>query len=86
MTFVSFAMKRELPVASYESEAEGLLEFVDDGYRFTRVVVRPRVVVSDPEAVEAVRKAIDDAHQACLVSRSIRSEVVVEATIEVAER
>lgn len=86
MTFVSFAMKLGLPVASYESEAEGLLEFVDDGYQFTRVVIRPRVVVSDPDAIEAVRKAIDDAHHACLVGRSVRSEVVVEATVELAER
>ena len=86
MTFVSFAMKLGLPVASYESEAEGLLEFVDDGYQFTRVVIRPRVVVSDPDAIEAVRKAIDDAHHACLVRRSVRSEVVVEATVELAER
>jgi len=86
MTFVAFATKLGLPVASYESEAEGLLEFVDDGYQFTRVVVKPRVVVSDPDAVEAVRKALDDAHHACLVSRSVRCEVVLEPTIELAER
>lgn len=85
-TFVSFAMKLELPVASYESEAEGTLEFADGGYRFTRVVVRPRVVVSDPEAVDAVRKALDDAHDACLVARSIRAEVLLETVVDVAER
>ncbi|MFA6955661.1 MAG: OsmC family protein [Thermoanaerobaculia bacterium] len=86
MTFVSFAIKLGLPVASYESEAEGLLEFVDDGFRFTKVVLKPRVVVSDPEAVEAVRKALDDAHRACLVARSVLCEVVLESTVEVAER
>lgn len=86
MTFISFAMKLELPVASYDSEAEGTLEFVDGGFQFTRVVVRPRVVVSDPEAIGAVRKAIGDAHEACLVARSVRCEVVVEAVVEVAER
>lgn len=85
-TFVSFAMNLELPVASYESEAEGTLEFAEGGYRFTRVVVRPRVVVSDPEAVDAVRKALHDAHDACLVARSIRAEVLLEAAVEVAER
>lgn len=86
MTFVAFAIKLGLPVASYESEAEGLLEYVDDGYRFTRVTVRPRVVVSDPDAVDAVRKAIRDSHDACLVARSVRTEVVVEPTVELAER
>lgn len=86
MTFVSFAMKLGLPVASYESEAEGLLEFVDGGYRFTKVFVRPRVVVSDASAVEAVTKALADAHDACLVARSVVSEVLLEPTVEVAGR
>ena len=86
MTFVSLVMKLGLPVASYESEAEGLLEFVEDGYRFTRVVIRPRVVVSDPDAVDGVRKALDDAHHACFVARSVSSEVILEASVEVVAR
>jgi organic hydroperoxide reductase OsmC/OhrA len=84
MTFVSFAIKLELPVVSYESEAVGTLEFVGDGYQFTKVVVRPRVVVAEQGAVDAVRKALDDAHHACLVARSIRSEVVLDPIVEVA--
>lgn len=83
-TFLSFAIKLALPVVSYESEAEGLLEFVEDGFRFTKVVLRPRIVVGDAFAVDAVRKALDDAHHACLIARSVRSEVILEATVEVA--
>ena len=83
-TFASFALKLNLPVASYRCDAEGTLEFVDGGYRFTKVVLRPEIVVAEAAAVEQVRKALDDAHHACLIANSIKAEVVVEAKIRVA--
>ncbi len=83
-TFVSFALKLELPVASFRCEAEGTLEFVDGGLRFTKVVLRPEIVVADAGAVEQVRKTMDDAHHACLIARSIKAEVIVEANIHAA--
>ena len=83
-TFASFAERLDLPLVSYRSEAEGLLEFVDGGYRFTRVVLRPVIVVADPASVELAAKAMRGAHEACLIGRSVRAEVVVEPRIEVA--
>ncbi len=80
-TFAAFAQKLQLPVVSYESRAEGVLEFLDGGYQFTKVFIRPRVVVSQPDMADRVRQTLDDAHHACLVARSVKSEVVVEAEI-----
>ncbi|RPJ30470.1 MAG: OsmC family peroxiredoxin, partial [Planctomycetaceae bacterium] len=68
-TFASFAQRLQLPIVSYESTAEGVLEFVDGGYQFTRVYIRPRVVVSQPDKSDQVRKTLEDAHHACLVAR-----------------
>ena len=82
MTFAAFSERMKIPVVSYESNAEGLLEFVDGGYQFTRIVLRPVVTVSTPEAVEQARKTLDDAHHACLVARSVKSEIVLEADIK----
>lgn len=82
-TFVSFAQRVNLPLLSYRSEAEGVLEFMDDGFRFTRVVLRPAVVLADAAAVEPAAKAMRDAHQACLIGRSVSAEVVVEPRFEV---
>jgi organic hydroperoxide reductase OsmC/OhrA len=83
-TFVSFAQRLNLPLLGYRSEAEGLLEFLDGGYRFTRVVLRPTITLAEPAAVEPAAKAMRDAHEACLIGRSVRAEVVVEPRIEVA--
>jgi organic hydroperoxide reductase OsmC/OhrA len=84
-TFLSFAQRLALPLLAYRSEAEGHLEFVDDGYRFTRVVLRPTIVLSDPAGLETATRAMRDAHDACLIARSVRAEVVVEPRFQVEE-
>lgn len=81
-TFLAFAQRMQIPLVSYTSDAEGALEFVDGGYRFTRVVLRPRIMVGNEEAIEQARKTLHDAHEKCLISNSIRSEVVLEPRIE----
>jgi organic hydroperoxide reductase OsmC/OhrA len=83
-TFVAFAQRANLPLLGYRSEAEGVLEFVDDGYRFTRVVLRPTLILADQAAVASAAKVMKDAHEACLIGRSVSAEVVVEPRFEVA--
>ncbi len=82
-TFLAFALRLEIPLEMYISDAEGTLEFTGDGYQFTRVVLRPRIIVAEENAIEAATRAIHDAHEKCLISNSIRAEVIVEPTIEV---
>ena len=82
-TFASFSQRLQLPIVSYRSRAEGLLEFADGGYRFTRVVLRPSITVADAASEPATRKAIHDAHAACLLTRSVKATVVVEPEITV---
>jgi peroxiredoxin-like protein len=82
-TFAAFAERLKIPVVSYTCDAEGFLEYADGGYRFTRVTVRPRIVVKTEESVAQVEKTVHDAHDNCLVSRSIRSDVNVVPEISV---
>ncbi len=86
LTFLSFAEHKELPLVSYASDAEGTLAFVDGGYRFTRVVLRPRIVVRAEFAIDSARAILEDAHRSCLISNSMRAEVVVDPTIEAGSR
>jgi organic hydroperoxide reductase OsmC/OhrA len=72
--FLAFAGRAGLAFEEYESEAEGLLEFLDDRFVFTKIVVRPRIVLRPGE--ECAK-----AERNCLVSNSIRIEVVLEPTI-----
>ncbi len=85
-TFAAFAQKQNLPILSYTSKAEGFLEFVDGKYQFTKIILRPTVLIGAPEAVELTRKTLNDAHHGCLIANSIKSDVVLEPIIEVVAR
>ena len=84
-TFTSFAERLHLPVVGYRSEAVGLLEFVDGGYRFTQVTLWPTVTLADASALAPAAKAMRDAHEACLIGRSVIAQVAIEPRFEVAE-
>jgi len=77
-TFVALAERAGLRVVSYASEASGRLERADGGYRFTRVVVRPRITLAEPGARAMAAAVLHEAHEACLIGRSVRAEVVIE--------
>jgi organic hydroperoxide reductase OsmC/OhrA len=80
-TFIAFAAKRDLPVVSYQSHANGVLEYVDGDYRFTRIVIFAKIVVSSSSAEEDVQSTLRDAEKHCLVTNSIASIVEVNPTI-----
>lgn len=81
-TFLAFASRRHLPLLGYESDAEGLLEFVDGVYRFTRVTLRPEIVVETGAAVADAEKILHDAHLNCLIANSIKAEVIIDPIIK----
>ncbi|NIS39163.1 OsmC family peroxiredoxin [Candidatus Saccharibacteria bacterium] len=84
-TFSAFAQKKGIAIESYSSTAEGVLEFVDGRYRFTKVYLRPEIIVSSSPAVEQTEKTIHDAHKSCLITNSITADVILEPVIKVSE-
>lgn len=79
-TFLAFAERAGLAFDKYESEAEGLLEFVDDRLLFTKIVVRPRIALRSAEDRAKADEILQKAERNCLVSNSIRTEVTLEPT------
>jgi organic hydroperoxide reductase OsmC/OhrA len=80
-TFLNLARKQSVPLLSYTSHANGVLEFVEGDYRFTRIVIFPRIVVSKSVPEAEVHALLREAERHCLVARSIASIVEVNPTI-----
>jgi organic hydroperoxide reductase OsmC/OhrA len=73
--FVALARKKGFEVASYEDDADGVL----DGKRFTSVTLRPLVRwVDDPPAPDAIEALHHRAHQLCFIANSVDFPVEVE--------
>lgn len=81
LTFLAFAGRKGLRLVSYESDGHGTLEMADGRLRFTRVVLRPRIVIAAGDDVETARALFHEAEQACLVTNSIRAQVEAQPEI-----
>lgn len=82
-TFLAFAARADVPVLSYRSRANGVLECVDEEYRFTRIVIFPTIVIPEENYTREVQHLLEDTSRHCLVANSIASIVEVNPTIMV---
>ncbi len=77
-----FARRSDLEISAYHSSATGDLEHADKGgYRFRRIVVRPVLRVPAASAALAER-ILEQAHDSCLIARSLGCAVDIEPTID----
>ncbi|HWB68764.1 MAG TPA: OsmC family protein [Solirubrobacterales bacterium] len=73
--FLALAGKKGFEVASYEDDAEAVL----DGKRFTSATLRPRVRwAEDPPPPEAIEALHERAHGLCFIANSVDFPVGVE--------
>ena len=71
---IALARTEGLTVTSYEDDPEGTL----DGTRFTRVVLRPRVMFETDPGHERVASLHRRAHERCFLANSVSCPVEVE--------
>ncbi|CAM4018046.1 OsmC family protein [Kibdelosporangium persicum] len=72
-------------VESYVDEAVGFMAMEQNGAgQFTEVILRPRVVVSTPDAVEKAQELHAKAHEMCFIARSMNFPVKHEPLVTVA--
>lgn len=85
-TFRAIADASGLDVLEYSDESSGHLQRGDDRrYSFDVVTLRPRVLINDEAKIERTLRLLHKAEEACLVSRSVLSQIVLEPTVEVRE-
>ncbi|HTR80615.1 MAG TPA: OsmC family protein [Bacteroidota bacterium] len=80
-TFLSFGGKKNIPLVSYKSSAEGVLEFIDGKYRFTKIRISPEITVGHDWTREQVEEVVREAHTNCLIANSMTAEIEIAPTI-----
>ena len=80
-TFLAIAENSKLEYIEYSSNAEGLLEKTDQGFMITRITIRPRIVIKDATARDRALRVIEKAEQHCLISKSMKTAVTLEAEV-----
>jgi peroxiredoxin-like protein len=80
-TFIAIAELSKFELLSLEVSAEGLLEKVERGFQFTRVVIRPVLTIAGEDSRERALRLLEKTEHSCLIARSLRSDVVVEPKV-----
>ena len=84
LTFLTLAQAQGLIPVGYESEAEGLLENVEEKYHITEVTVRPRVALNSEAELEPARKTMESVEAHCFIANSINAKVTLTPEFVVA--
>ena len=82
-TFVAIAEASKFEMLSLEVSAAGVLEKGEGGLQFTRITIHPSLTIARESDRERALRLMEKTERSCLVARSLRSQVTVEATVRV---
>ena len=83
-TFISLCLRNKFEFLSLESSIEGVLEHDGKGYKFSRMIVRPRVQVKSPDDIAKATEYLHKAHKSCYMGNSVTAEISIEPEVTVA--
>jgi peroxiredoxin-like protein len=84
-TFLAIAANSRLAFTDYSASATGKLEKVEGaGMQITEIVIKTRISVPQEKDKEKAQRIIAKAEENCLISRSMKTRVLLQAEILVA--
>jgi organic hydroperoxide reductase OsmC/OhrA len=79
--FLHLAAKARIDVVSYVDESLGEMPKGEPAW-LERITLRPRITIRGEASEERVRGLCETAHRYCNVANSLRSEIVLQPTVE----
>ncbi len=83
-TFLAIAENSKLEFIDFQSKASGKLEVVEGKYMISEITMRPTITIPDAQQKEKAERILVKSEAACLISNSLKSKIVFEPTVNVA--
>ena len=83
-TFLAIAENSKLEFVDYSSDAEGKLEKVDGVYMISEIILTPHISVKFEKDIERAQRIIEKAEYHCLISNSVKTNIVLNPIIFIA--
>ncbi len=82
LSFLAVAARARIDVTHYEDDAEAVMPEGDRPVRITKIVLKPRITISDDTDTtdERLEKLVQTAHRQCYVANSLSTEIAVHPT------
>ena len=81
-TFSYYAGKKGLKFVSYESSAEGIIELVGKQYLFSKITIKPKIIVESEKGIEVAENLLKISKENCFISNSLKAKVILEPEVE----
>jgi len=81
-TFLHYAQRENFDFLTYESEAEGILEKVENKIMFSEIKVTPKITVASDSQIQKAKELMGLAEKNCFISNSIAAKVMVYPEIK----
>lgn len=82
-TFLAIAENSRLPFVSFNCKSKGKLQNVDGKLIMSEIILEPHVVIKTENDRERTEKILRKSEKACLISNSIKSNVLMKPVISV---
>lgn len=84
LSYLACCARARIEVLSYADDAEGtMLEDGKGGGYFSQVILRPKVLIANPDKAEHARRLHGTAHKVCFIANSVNFDVLNEPEITV---
>ena len=83
-TFGSIAEASKFPLTALDITADGLVEQSDGGLQFTAIQLKPVLTIKSESDRERGLRLLEKTERGCLIARSLKCKVTMDATIQLA--
>ncbi|MEL1243825.1 OsmC family protein [Flavobacterium sp. DGU11] len=80
-TFLAIAEHSKMEFKAFSCTAEGVLEKVDNKYLMTQINLKPVVTIASEEGRSKAERVMQKAEAACLISNSVKTEIIPHYTV-----
>ena len=80
-TYLVFAKKFQFEISRFECNIIGQVELTDGKYQFANINIFPKIYVADDTLKEKATLALQKTQEYCLVSNSIKAEVIYHCEV-----
>lgn len=84
-TFLAIAEYSKLEFKNLTVKAVGKLSKAEDGkFIVSEIVLKPKLVITEEKQTEKAKRIMEKSEKACIISRSIKTKVLLESQVTVA--
>ncbi len=84
-SFTAIAKNSKFDFVDLDIESSGVMSREDGKFVMSEVVLKPVLTISDESKEKKAYRLLEKAEQICLITRSVKSKIIVEPTVYVTQ-